>query len=106
MPLTKEQIELQRVKFEKNYKIPLCAEFQLNIGVYVATGNYLNSGHLLLVSNINDRFQVWLSAIESVEIELPSFQIMDDPDGEGRGEYVMREVLEAKLEKQGYKVKP
>jgi hypothetical protein len=41
----------------------------------------------------------------SVEIELPNFQLVDDPDGQGRGEYVMLEVLEIKLEKQGYKVK-
>lgn len=92
MPLTQEQIESQRVKFESSQNT-----------------NYLSfNKHCDLYTNTEtaQAFRIWLSAIESVEIELPNFQLMDDPDGQGRGEYVMREVLESHLEKQGYKVKP
>lgn len=48
-------------------------------------------------------WKYWKRARQTARIELPNFHLMDDPDGEGgRGEYVMREVLEARIQKQGY----
>jgi len=97
MPLTSEQIEYQKKKFhramlEKELVLPYLVSGQNG-------GDYIDE-------DVQEKFEIWLSAIESVEIELPMFQLMDDADGQGRGEYVMRELLEIKLEKQGYKVKP
>jgi len=95
MPLTKEQIEKWRAEFHEiiKSKYPHLDTRQSALGKYL----YLGTDNL---------WQGFLMARSSVEIELPNFQLIDDPDGEGRGEYVMREVLEAKLERQGYKVKP
>lgn len=52
---------------------------------------------------MNNWLDVWIASRQSVRIELPEFQLMDDIDGKGRGEYVMLEVLEAKIQKKGYK---
>jgi hypothetical protein len=71
--------------------------------IYGSHARYL--GHDYVNPIDQARWQGFLMARQSSLIELPEFQTMDDPDGQGRGEYVMREVLERSIEKQGYVVK-
>ena len=87
MPLTNQQIEVQRERFESIHGEQLNIEKRNGEYTDMRTTNF---------------FFVWCSAIESVEIELPIeniWQIEGD-------DVIYIADLEQSIEQQGYKVKP
>lgn len=93
MPLTNQQIEAQKKKFhaamlEKEIVLP-----------YLVSGQ---NGGAFTDEAVEEKFEVWLSAIESVEIEIPSGFIWDSENGD---DVIYVNDMEKSIEQQGYKVK-
>jgi len=91
MPLTSEQIEVQRLKFESQDWSKYDIFFERD-----DLGSYIDF-------HAEIAFKAWLSAIESVEIELPAGFIWQS---EGGDDVIYIADLEQSIEHQGYKVKP
>lgn len=88
------KIEMQwRQQYEK-YVVENYNEKSLQLD---SNGNYFYMA-------IRNGWHVWLAAKRAQNpIELPKPFLMDDTDGNGRGEYLMLEMVENRLEKSGIK---
>lgn len=87
MPLTSEQIEVQRGKFESCESIKNSFSFIRHENEYD-------------FNSTQEAFEIWLSAIESVEIELPE-KTNEDP----YGCCTYSKDISVSIQLQGYKVK-
>jgi hypothetical protein len=87
MPLTTQQIEAQRVKFENWYDAP--------VSLSISNGDFANGA-------ARAAFAAWCAAIESVEIEIPPGFVWQS---EGGDDVIYIADLEQSIEQQGYKVK-
>jgi len=92
MPLTSEQIEVQRLKFEVSQHTQ-----HLHLDRYCEKYTHIET---------IQAFRIWLSAIESVEIELPDMEDYWDASPKDYDALNYERAVKCGIERQGYKVKP
>jgi len=94
MPLTSEQIEVQRAKFESQDWSKYDIFFERD-----DLGSYIDF-------HAEIAFKSWLSAIESVEIELPDMEDYWDASPKDYDALNYERAVKCGIERQGYKAKP
>jgi len=102
--MSPEQLEIQRMRFEKAIPMPLPECFVFVNDRYIQNQN-LSIGELPdTLKAYNCFFEAWIKCVESNEIELPKQYFFEHPNRSKEFYYKPKDIHDA-IEAQGFKVK-